>query len=123
MNDNVNPKLAEIRDMVISALHEGLQDEKKRRTASFLNSAVSVLKMYGGAEIKSPEEVQEGIAALHGMFTPRISANGTPVDAEKPPQEQPYHPPVPAFVFKSRLPVETFGGASLLDADDESDEF
>jgi len=70
MSDKINPKLVEIREKLIDAVHEGLRDDKQRNKASFLNVAVSLLKMHGGPEeLKTEDEIKAGIEAIRTAYT------------------------------------------------------
>jgi hypothetical protein len=109
MADKINPKLVEIREQLIDAVHEGLRDDKQRNKASFLNVAVSLLKMHGGPEeLRTEDEIKAGIEAIRstyiGVTLPFLS-NGQPNPDFKP-KEQPA-PVVPSV---------------LLDQDGDSDE-
>jgi hypothetical protein len=66
----LNPKLVAIREMLVDAVHEGLNDDKQRNKASFLNVAVSLLKMHGGPEeLKTEDEIKAGIEAIRATYT------------------------------------------------------
>ena len=72
---NPNPKLVQIRDMLVDAVYDGLSDpeSKERKKASFLGVAVAVLKLHGGLEeIQTPDEkAAERLSALRASLVDR----------------------------------------------------
>jgi hypothetical protein len=89
----LNPKLVAIREMLVDAVHEGLNDEKQRNKASFLNVAVSLLKMHGGPEeLKTEDEIKAGIEAVRAAYVGNHSGIRLPFrssDANEKPNTRP----------------------------------
>jgi hypothetical protein len=104
----LNPKLVAIREMLVDAVHEGLNDEKQRNKASFLNVAVSLLKMHGGPEeLKTEDEIKAGLDAIRASYSGPLPflRDGRPNPNYKPKEQQP-----------SLVP------STLLDDEDDADE-
>jgi hypothetical protein len=72
LNKSTDPRVAEIKSMLIDAIHTNLQDPKQRTKASLLGTAVALLRMHGNIDdILSADEAGERLAALRASL-PRL---------------------------------------------------